>query len=275
MYPMLKRLLIISLLAPLAACGLTVTNEPPTYEELDKAEQTAVDIVYAELKALDSKVRQRTKVVFKRQYSLSPLVNKDRIIVDFEGLLFSFNFGDGRLRVAAWENLTANQRAVVGTWFGTKGTATETTYKTFVYRFMALAQGMKQYMYNLNTANNVYEHKYIFSMEFDSSRATHAYLSMVGRKGVSSQVVKACKPILAMSQHKSDFAKFFTAKESAAKPMRFPAAKKYLQDNWRKLADPDDPTGYMYFFCQAATIGHKEARTFDAELKKIYEELDW
>ena len=271
----MKHLLLISLLAPLAACGLTVTNEPPTYEELDKPEQEAVDIVYAELKALDAKVRQRTLAIFKRQYSLSPLVSKDRIIVDFEGLLFSFNFGDGRLRVAAWENLSASQRAVVGTWFGTTGTKTETTYKNFVYRFMALAQGMKQYMYNLDTADNVYQHKYIFSMEFDSTRATHAYLDLVGRKAMWSDVARACAPILAMSQHKSAYDKYFTAKESAAKPMRFPQAKMYLQDNWRVLSDPNDPTGYMYFFCQAATIGQKEARPFDTELKKIYEELDW
>ena len=271
----MKHLLLIVLSSTLLACGLTVTNEPPTYDELDKPEQAAVDIVYAELKALDSKVRQRTQAIFKRQYSLSPLVDKSRIIVNFEGLLFSFNFGDGRLRVAAWENLSTSQHAVVGTWFGTKGTQTEGTYKNFVYRFMALAQGMKQYMYNLGSANNVYQHKYIFSMEFDSTRATHAYLALTGRKAMWTQVASACAPILAMKQHVSDYSHLFSAAESAAKPMRFPKAKMYLQDNWRELADPDDPTGYMYFFCQAAMIGQKEARHLDVELQKIYDELDW
>ncbi len=270
------RLLPLILAAALAAgCGLTVTNEPPTYEELDKPERAAVDIVYTEIKALDARVRQRTQVIFKRQYTLSPLVDKARIIVNFEGLLFSFNFGDGRLRVAAWENLTDAQRQVAGAWFGAKGAAAETTYKTFVYRFMALAQGMKQYMYNLGSADNVYQHKYIFSMEFDSTRATHAYLAMVGRKHMWPQIAAACAPILANKAHQKAYSHMFTAKESAAKPMRFPQAKTYLQDNWRTLADPADPSGYMYFFCQATMIGQKEARHFDTELKKIYEELDW
>ena len=269
-------LLCCVVLLMLAGCGLTVTNEPLSYEELDQPERDAVDIVYDELQALDTQVRQRSQVLFSRGYSLSPLVDKDRIIVDFEGLLFSFNFGDGRLRVSTWENLTSAQRAVVGSWFNTTGSATETTYKTFVYRFMALSQGMKQFMYNLHTIDNVYQHKYIFSMEFDSTRATHAYLKLAGRQAkMWTAVTRACTPILNRSELKNAYSKYFTAAESAARPMRFPRAKAYLQDNWRKLADPDDPTGYMYFYCKAAIMGQQEARGFDSELQKIQWELDW
>lgn len=266
----------VALMLHLTGCGLTVTNDPPVFEDLGEAEQSAVETIYAELKALDAVVRQRSKTLFGREVDLSPLVDRNRINVSFEGMLFTFNFGNGILHVAAWENLSEQQRATAGTWFGTTAPDTEVWYKKFSYRFMALAQGFKQFMYNLTSVDNVYQHKYLFSMEFDSTRATHAYLAEIGRKvEMWPFTLKACAPVLQNPQHKSAYGAFFTPAESGATPMRFPQAKVYMQDHWHELANPVDPSGYMYFLCQAITIGQSEARNLNAELLEIDEDLDF
>ncbi len=262
----------------LGGCGLRVTNEPVPYAQLDAPEKAAVDIIYDELAALDAQVRARSVAMLGREVSLSPLVDKDRILVDFEGMLFSFNFGDGLLRMATWENISDAQRALVASWFGGGARAGETRarYEAFIYRYMALAHGMKQYMYNLDSVDNVYEHKYILSMELDSSRAVHAYLSQAGRREqMWAEVARDCAPILARADLQAAYADLFSPAQSEAEPLRFPEAKRVLQDRWRELADPEDPSGYMYFFCQAAQLGQAEATSFDLELLAIAEDLAW
>jgi hypothetical protein len=267
---------LVAALMLISGCGLTVTNEPPPFEELDQPEQSAVEIIYGELKALDTVVRQRSKALFGREVDLSPLVDRNKINVSFEGMLFNFNFGNGVLHVAAWENLSEQQRSIAGTWFGTTAPDTEASYKKFCYRFMALAHGMKQFMYNLTSVDNVYQHKYLFSMEFDSTRAAHAYLAETGRKAeMWPFVAQACAAVIQDPRHKSAYGAFFTPAESGATPMRFPQAKVYMQDHWRELANPVDPSGYMYFLCQAITVGQAEARSLNAELLEIDEDLDF
>lgn len=259
-----------------AGCGLEVTNEIPSYADLDGSERAAVDLIVGELQQLEARVRSDSISAVGRAVDLSPIVDRERINVAFEGQLFTFNFGNGIVHIPAWENLDAAQQKLVGDWFGAADSASaRASYVTFFYRYMALTHGMKQYMYNLVSVENAYKHKYIFTLELDSARSAVSHLDAAGRQNEIAAVRGLCTPVLAARSLNEAYGSMFTAAQSTAKPLRFPLAKRHVQDNWQSLADPDDPTHYMYFLCRAFQIGTKERRSFGAELTKIYKELDF
>ena len=254
----MSRLLLLAAL-PLAACGLTVTNERPEYSELDTAEQRAVDIIYGELAALDKNVRASSA------HSIAPLVDKERINVSFESAIFIYNLGDGVMHVSVWENLTDAQRELVQSWFqrSTPAEAKE-WYEWFFYRFLAVAEGVKQFAYNVHGSEWMLTHRSVYSLQRDAMRTGLAHFKLAGRQGeVWSRTANTCAPVI--KQYDSQWGYLFLPAYAAD---HYKKAKEYLQDNYASMVDPADPTGYLYWICQG--IAYEKTR-----LDPLTVELEW
>jgi len=250
---------LISLLLLLPACGLTVTNERPDYSDLDQNEKRAVDIIYTELAAFDKNVRSQSK------YNIAPLVNKNNIDVSFEGIIFIYNLGDGAVHVSLWENLTDAQRTLVQSWFQ-RATPAEARqwYEWFFYRFLAVAEGAKQFAYNVHGASWVVSHRSVYSLQRDAMRTGLAHFKLAGRQSEAwNRTASTCAPVL--KQYDSTWGYLFLPQY---KSDHYKKAKDYLQDNFASLVDPQDPTGYMYWICQG--IAYEKTR-----LDPLSVELEW
>lgn len=222
-------------------CGLTVTQERPSYDELQPFEQNVVQIVLAELRGFNAQVEARTK------YSIAGIIDKERINVSFEGNIFSGNLGDGVIHVAPWENLDAGQHALVAAWFGSSEAAAKTSYEKLFYRFLAVAQGAKQYQYEALGVAWIYDNRSIYNVERDSIRETLSYYRTIGKQAdMWNFTTSVCKNILA--KYKVTF------------------EKKYLQDNLQTLANPKAPSGYMYYICRFIAMGQQDAVDLTTEL---------
>ena len=79
-----------------SGCGLRVTNERPTFSELDPPEQDVVKMVVAELTAFNKEVKRLTK------YDITRIVDREKVNVSFENHIFSGNFGDELPVVHRW-----------------------------------------------------------------------------------------------------------------------------------------------------------------------------
>lgn len=229
-----------------AGCNFTVTNERPAYNDLDQKEKAAVDVILRELTAFDTQVKARTK------YNIDEVVNKERIDVSFEGLIFSANIGDDVIHVATWENLSDAQRTVIQGWYKCPTlAATEQSYKKFFYQFMALMQGVKQFMYKVLTPLWLFQHRTLFSIEKDSVRTALAHYAAVGRKTeMWNFVTTLCAPVKA--QYTATYEPNFN--------------KQYLSAHAVELANPKNPVGYMYFICRWVDLGKAEAEDLTIEL---------
>jgi hypothetical protein len=263
--------LIATLTLLVQGCGLTVTNERPSYEDLDKPERDAVDIIYAELKALDTQVRSRTKAMFKKTYDLTPIVNKQNINVSFKGMMLAYNIGDGQVHVAAWENLTDKQRTAVQTAFKTTPANAAAWYRSMFYRVMAATQGIKQYCFNVNSVEKAYSSFSVFNMELHPIRTAMAYFRDVGRHDIWSFTATACTNVL--SQGQSAWGHMFTTAQSNLSP-RFPLAKAFMREHHDQFIHGEDPTVNLYFICQWTRISREEADpTVNLELEWLYTKL--
>lgn len=251
----------------LLSCGLTVTNERPTYDELEPVEKDAVQIILDELSALDTQTRARSLRLFGEEIGLDPLVDRERINVSFEGVLFTFNLGDGVVHVAVWPNLTAAQQTLVAEWFDTSEEQAEKIYEMFFYRFLAVTQGVKQFMFNALGTTWVFGNRSLFNIERDSIRTALSFFAEQGRKeSIWKGVNRACAPVL--SQYADTYAELFIPQPGDD---RYRVAKQYLHENLANLADPEDPTGYMYFVCQWNQMGQHDDEGLDEELRWLYE----
>jgi hypothetical protein len=241
-------LLPLLLLLPLTTgCGLTVTNERPTFEELDPVEQTAVRTVLRELRRFNAQVKRRTP------HDIDRVVDQESIHVSFEGLIFSGNLGDGTIHVAVWENLGPAHQQLVGQWFKASPARAGTIYRKFFYQFMAVVQGVKQFMYELHTAYWIFTHRSLWNIERDSIRTALSHYVAEGRQGeMWSFLAQACVPI------KAQYGELYRAKFT----------KSYLKEHFTEIFNPDDPSGYMYFICR--WIDHGKGT-----MEGLSGELDW
>lgn len=228
-------------------CGLTVTNERPTYDELDAPEKGAVDTILAELAAFAGQVKSRTT------HSIDGIVDREKIHVSFEGYIFAANLGDGIVHVSTWENLSAEQQALVQQWFGRPDPASaREAYVMFFYRFMATSQGAKQFMFDVLTTEWVFANRSLFNVERDSVRTALSHYQALGQQAEMWGFMESvCAPLLAQYE-----------------PLYGPTFdKRYLRDNFTTLAEPQAPTGYMYYLCRWYQLGVRDAENLTLELK--------
>jgi len=240
---------VLALLLP--ACGLTVTNERPSYDELDPEEQGAVNTILAELSRFNAQVSQRTK------YNIDEIVDREKIHVSFEGLIFSANLGDQVIHVSVWENIGPSKQALIQTWFKAQTPAqARAAYVKLFYQFLAVSQGVKQFMYKVLGPDWVYHHRSLFNVEKDSIRTALSHYAAEGRKQEMWGFLKGvCSPVLA--QYGEQFSSKFN--------------KTYLQQHLAEIFDPDNPTGYMYFICRWIDLGMLEAEGLNGELSWLIE----
>ena len=259
------------LLAFTAGCGLTVTGDYPTYEELDTNEKDAVDLILAELKALDKQTKARTKALFSEAAGLDPVVDRDRIHVSYEGRVLALNIGDGVIHISTWENLSSDQQKAIQAAFKTTATLARSWYRKLFYRVMAVSNGLKQYIFNVGSPGKAFGSFSLFNMEMHPMRTAMGYFSQVGRRDdIYNFMTAACKQVLA--QHSNKWGGLWTRAESDSWP-RFPQAKQYMNDNAEAFLGAGDPTATLYFLCQFAEVGMSENEGFDGELKWLYSKL--
>lgn len=242
-------LMALLLLAVVTACDFRITQERPSYEELDAHEKSVVEIVLAELRGFNAQVVSRTDL------SIAKVIDRERINVSFEGHIFSANLGDDVIHVAPWENLSSGQQDLVATWFKSPSAASaQATYEKLFYRFLTVSQGAKQYMFEALTAEWVYSNRSLYNVERDTIRETLSYYRTIGKQTeMWNFATNACKPILA--QYGSVYGPSFS--------------KAYLADHFQELANPKAPTGYMYYICRWVEIGKVDAVSLTTELQWV------
>jgi len=159
--------------------------------------------------------------------------------------------------VATWGNLTPEQQALIQKWWKMPNlSATKAKYEFFFYRFMAVAQGVKQYMYKVLTPAWVFTNRSVFNLERDSIRTALAHYTAMGRRTeIWNFVTNLCKPVL--QQYRKDYPGTFPD---------IPASKKYMATHITEMANPADPTGYMYFICEWVALGTADAGGLQSEL---------
>jgi hypothetical protein len=74
-------------------------------------------------------------------------------------------------------------------------------------------------------------------------------------------LTQSCHPLI--TQFDPTFGHLFTANNETD---NYKAAKRYLQENLAILAQPSDPSGYLYFICQAIAIERKAVDDLTTEL---------
>ncbi len=231
-------------LGTFAECSLTVTNERPAYKDLDSEEKSAVDVILLELERLDAQIKDRTI------YNIDEIINRERIHVSFEGIIFAGNFGDNVIHVAVWENLSSEQHRLIQEWFAADASLAKSIYETLIYHFMAVEQGVKQFMFKVLGPAWVYSNRTLFSFERDSIRTALAHFNAEGRKEeMWNFLTSSCSSVL------NQYAKEYSNKYS----------KQYLQQHFSEIYDPYRPTGYMYFICRWVEEGVNEAEDLTNE----------
>ncbi|MCB9556205.1 MAG: hypothetical protein H6707_08900 [Deltaproteobacteria bacterium] len=228
-----------------SACGLRVTNERPSYDQLEATEKSVVQRVLAELQSFNKQVESRT------DYSVRSILGRDNIHVSFDGLIFVGTLGDNVVHVSPWENLSASQRTLIRSWFGSASAdAARQTYEALFYRFFIVSQGVKQFMFEVHSPTWIYGNRSLFNVERDSIRAALSYYRDSGQRGMWDLTEKACAPLI--RQYDALYSPNFN--------------KYYMRDNFRTLADPQAPTGYMYFLCRFVRMGRDDSVDFTYEL---------
>lgn len=239
---------LVLTIASLAGCDWRVTRDQPTFEQLDTFEKSAVEIVLEELDAFNQQVKTHT------DYDIDAILDRERINVSFEGIIFAANLGDQIVHVAVWDNLSESQKELVQTWFQSPSReSAKESYERFFYRFMAVSQGVKQYMYEALTVGWVFGHRSIYNVERDSARiALSHYAEIDPSRAMWRFVESVCSPILL--QYGATYGPTFS--------------KKYLKDNFRELVgDGRTPTGYMYYLCRFIEMGRETAVDIGSELR--------
>jgi len=238
------------MLALSAACGLTVSNKQKKFDDLLPEEKSAATIILEELRAFNTQVKARSA------YNIDPIINKDRIDVSFKEMIFAANLGDNLVHISTWENLKPSQRELVQKWFAaTSAEGARQIYQTFFYRFIAVVLAVKQYMYEVHSADWVYGVYSVYNLEINSVRVAIAHFASIGRKAEILAVVQpACASIQRL--YGPSYAKHYNSKNN----------NEYYTDNLRALANPEAPNGAMYFICRWLEHGLPKLRDLTTEL---------
>lgn len=241
--------LVIVLAAP--ACGLTVTNEFPTYEQLEPERQQVVEVILQELSLLNDRIKTHSSL------NIDVLLEEDNVDVSVEHLIVAVNLGAGVIHVSTWDRLAPGQQALIQQWFGqSTPEAAEQVYIKLFYRFLAVSQGAKQVMYEALTADYVNKHKSPYTIERHAIRATLSHFKEAGRKGEMWGLLdQICQPMrVAYDPVWGDH-----------------FSQQHLKDNFHEFTDLEAPTGYMYYICRWYELGTQETAGFAADLSWLRE----
>jgi hypothetical protein len=229
------RLSVVLLALVLGGC-FTLTNDRPDFNELDSAEQQAVDTVLGELRSLEAELKA------SRGCSIAEVVDRQKVDVSFQELILAENLGDGTIHLSIWENLSEHQKQLVQTWFATGSeAAAETLYKKLFYEFLAVTQGTKEFIYDALEVSWLMQNRSWFNIEKDAVRIAVAHFDGVGRGAeMRGFLTQSCAPLV----------KAYASEWDA----RYQNGRDYLKNpfNLSELYNPAAPIGYLYFVCRWA-----------------------
>lgn len=221
---------LLAVVLLVAGCELELTFDPPTYDQLDDAERSAADRIFARLQAFDARLR----AYGAGTYSLGPIAQeKDRIDVSVVNYWMMVNLGDDRIHLTVWENLTDEQRAHYASWFGESPEAAIQRYGYQFYEFMALHLAGVQTVYAVQGVSWVYENRHMFNVDRDAERLVDNYLAETD-PGLSNFIWSTCGSIRGVYD-----ARFGPWYDMVA-----------YGDHVRELTDPHDPAGQIYMICR-------------------------
>jgi hypothetical protein len=244
------RALLLALFLLPTACDLMLTLEPSAYEDLDDSERAAVDRIFARLQAYDALLQAASG----GRYGLGPIAeDRDRIDVSIRNMWVMFNLGDDRIHLTIWENLTTEQQERWASWFGEGLEAASDRYRTFFYDYVTLHLAGMQTVFAVQGVAWAYTWRSMFNVDRDAERMVITYLTETERS-LFNFARDCCSAIGARLDDR--WAGHYD--------------QYYYRDHVRELADPDDPTGQIWYICrhlEAAEARRIEfASTFVAEL---------
>lgn len=231
-------------IAAMFSCDFRITQDKDNYDDLSPEEKTVVQLALEVITGFNNEVEKRT------DYSISHIIDKEKINVSFDGNIIVTNLGDGVIHIAPWENLSTKQHELAMGWFGASNlSAAEATYKKFFYEFLVVSQAAKEYMYTTLSVEWVYGNRSIFNVERDTIRETLSYYRAIGKESEYwTFATNACSKMLATYRGKITF------------------NKTYLLENLQEIANPKDPTKYIYYICEWIDMGKTDAVDLTTEL---------
>lgn len=234
-------------LAILCGCGLTVTNEPPTYDELPPEDQAIVDRILASVTAFDAAVEARGGP------GIDEVIDRDAVQVHFQGLVMAANFGDGYLRLSIWEHLTAGQRAMIASWWSVdEATAGDTYYPKFFYDYLATHLAAIEWIYQVQGVDRVLADRPRFKVERDAQYLAVAFYEETD----PTTMIDVDAPCASLRAQHEDWESRYD--------------QEYFTDHIVDIADPESPTEYFWFFCRWLDDAQARTYTFPDEMELIF-----
>ena len=248
-------LLAAALLVP--GCDLSLTSDPPPYDQLDENERSAVDRIFARIQAYDA----RLQALLPGRYGLGPIArDKDRIDVSAYHLWIMFNLVDDRIHLSVWQNLSDGQRQHYASWFGESLEAAARRYGEHFYDFMALHLAGVQTVYAVQGGMAwVYANRHVFNVDRDAERLVVTYLTETDR-ALFDRIFATCGFIRGV--YDSRYGSWYSMLAYG--------------DHVHELTDPRDPSGQIYMVCRhleaAETRRVTWASSFLAEIAVLEEQ---
>lgn len=246
-------LTLLALVAVVAGCDLTFSDEPISYAALSDGERAAVDRIFARLQAYDARLERAVSA----GYVLGAIaVDHDRIDVAVRDLWLMANIGDDRIHLSVWENLTDGQRARFAAWMGGTEAAVAGRFGRFFYDFMALHLAGVQTVFAVQGVDWAYLNRSAFNIDRDAQRLVVTFLSEVDGT-LLAEARATCASIRAALDDR--FGAWFD--------------QTAYGDHFRELTDPRDPSGQIYMICrhleQAEIRKAMFHTTFAAEIEML------
>jgi hypothetical protein len=247
-----QALLVVVVLAS-AGCDFTLTQDPQTYASLDTPEKAAVDRIFARFQSYEARLR----AVTGSRYTLGPpAADHELIDVSTHGLWVMVNIGDDRIHLSVWENLTDDQCARFGSWFGESLAAAAARYGLFFYEYVALHLAGVQTIFAVQDVDWVYTHRNLFNIDRDAERLVDNYLTETD-PNLLAYAWATCAAIRGVFD--SRYGSMYSKEEYGA--------------HVRELTNPADPSGQIYMICrhleQAEIRRQTYGMTFLAEIEML------
>lgn len=235
-------------LAPLLAlgCGWTVTNDPPQYADLEKAEKAIVDRI------LGNMARFHASALERGGPGIDSVLLQDAVQVHFHGIIMAGNFGDDFIRVSIWDHLTNGERELIAGWWQTSVDQAQAPYERMFYDYLATHLAAIQWIYETQDVDRVLNDRPRFNVERDAQRLVTAFFEETDVTPLND-ILPLCQSTIA--QFDSRWGGHYD--------------DDYFSDNLADLANPEEPSGYFYFFCRWVVESSPRINSMQDEMNLI------
>jgi hypothetical protein len=227
-------------------CDWTVTNDPPQYDDLEQSEQAIVDRILGNMARFHASMLERSGP------GIDSVLLQDAVQVHFHGIIMAGNFGDDFIRISIWDHLTGAERELIAGWWQLGMDETQTPYERMFYDYLATHLAAIQWIYEVQDVNRVLNDRPRFNVERDAQRLVTAFFKETDITPLND-ILPFCQSTVAQfddrwGSHYDD---------------------DYFTDHLADLANPEDPSGYFYFFCRWAQESSLRAGSLSSEMDLI------